>query len=110
MNKEIGFTVSGYGIQRPLRVTELKFGTSVGTVAVTDDGEFRLNDKGVKLSMFDVSDGKRERVVSQSEMHAIINAGNQMRHIIATCMNIGLDTMYATQAWDDSVHGLSHGG
>ncbi len=46
------FKVTGYNIPNPLDVRELKFGTSVGIVAVTDEGEFRLRDLGVSLYRF----------------------------------------------------------
>ncbi len=46
--REIKYRVIGYG--GPLmEVKSLLFNTSVGLVAVTDEGEYRLNDEGVYL-------------------------------------------------------------
>lgn len=50
--RDMKFMVGGYKVPRLLEVTGLKFNTSVGTVAITDDGEFRLADDGVVLHQF----------------------------------------------------------
>jgi uncharacterized phage protein (TIGR01671 family) len=50
--RELKFLVGGYNAPRLLEVKSLKFDTSVATVAITEDGEFRLSDEGVVLFQY----------------------------------------------------------
>jgi uncharacterized phage protein (TIGR01671 family) len=51
MNRKLKFRVIGYGTPM-MEVDSLIFNTSVGIVATTKEGEFRLNDKGVHLMQY----------------------------------------------------------
>lgn len=77
---ELKFRVGGYKTPKLLRVSALRFDTSVGTVAITEEGEFSLAAKGVVLQQFIGLNDTKEVEIYEGDIISVLHGLSPIPH------------------------------